>query len=243
VLSVARPFATAAPTNAFELFDHRSWEMVSPIDKGGGAVQAPGAISGGGVFQTTAGDGSITFSSPDSFGAGAQGVPSGSQCLPGRTEGSWVSTNGTTPLLSGGYGSQPNGVPYQLFSKSLGFAVLPNGERCQGNAAGECPVANPPLPGTGVPAGYRHYRRNSAASFESVLTAADLSRTSFGPSQFELTLVAATPDLAHLVVSSWATLTADATETPAPGGCDPGAQNLCEWSGGTLSLINPSPAK
>jgi len=243
-LSPARPFATAAPTNAFELLDHRGWEMVSPIDKGGGAVQAPGAISGGGVFQAAGGGGWITYSSADSFGAGAQGAPSGSQYLAGRTEGGWVSTNVTTPLLSGSFGSQPDGVPYQLFSESLELAVLSNGERCRGSAGGECPVANPPLPGTGAPAGYRdYYRRNAAGSFESVLTAGDLPHTSLGPSQIELTLVAATPDLAHLVVSSCAALTADATETPAAGGCDPAAQNLYEWSGGALSLINLLPGE
>src|ERR1700759_5403453 len=37
--SVARPFGTQPATNAFELLDHRGWEMVSPPDKAGGAIQ------------------------------------------------------------------------------------------------------------------------------------------------------------------------------------------------------------
>lgn len=242
VVSVVRPFATAPPTNAFELLDHRGWEMVSPIEKDGGAVQPPGTISGGGVFQAAAGGGAFTFSSADSFGEGAQGTPSGSQYLADRSGSGWMTANVTTPLLSGSYGSEPDGVPFQLFSGQLAYGLLSNGERCRGVAGGECPVANPPLPGSGAPAGYRdYYRRTASGAFESVLTAADISFTALGPSQFELKLVAATPDLAHVVLSSCAALTADATEVAAPGGCDPAEQNLYEWSGGALSLINLLP--
>ena len=243
VFSVTRPFATQPPTNAFALLDHRGWEMVSPIDKNGGAISAPGTVSGGGVFQAAAGAGAFTYSSVDSFGAGAQSAPSGSQYVATRGGSGWANANISTPMLSGSYGSDPDGPPYQLFSGSLGFGLLSNGERCRGEAGGECPVANPALPGSGAPAGYRdYYRRTGAGGFESLLEAADLSHTSLGPQQFELRLVAATPDLAHVVVSSCAALTANATEVTAPGGCDPAAQNLYEWSGGGLSLVNLLPA-
>jgi hypothetical protein len=244
VFSVTRPFATAAPTNVFELLDHRGWEMVSPIDKGGGAVQPPGQVSGGGVFQAATAGASFTYSSADSFGEGAQGAPSGSQYVATRTGAGWSTTNITTPLLSGSYGSEPDGVPYQLFSGDLGSALLSGGERCRGVAGGECRVANPPLPGSGAPAGYRdYYRRGAGGTFESVLTAADLSHTPLGPTQFELRLVAATPDLAHVVLSSCAALTAEATEVTAPEGCDSADQNLYEWSGGALTSINLLPGE
>jgi hypothetical protein len=242
--SVARPFTTEASTNVFELLDHRRWEMVSPIEKSGGAIQPPGAISGGGIFQAAARGGSVTFSSTDPFGEGAQGAPSGSQYLAARTGVGWVSANITTPLLSGSYGSEPDGVPYQLFSEDLGFGLLSNGERCRGIAGGECPVANPPLPGSGAPPGYRdYYRRTSSGGFESILTGSDLVHTSLGPEGFELRLVATTSDLSHLVLSTCAALTGDAVEVSAPGGCDPAAQNLYEWSGGSLSLINLLPGE
>jgi hypothetical protein len=242
--SVSRPFATEAPTNVSEPLDHRGWEMVSPIGKGGGAVQPPGAISGGGVFQAAAGGGSFTFSSADSFGEGGQGAPAGSQYLATRTGAGWTTSNITTPLLSGSYGSEPDGVPYQLFSGDLGLGLLSSGERCRGVAGGECPVANPPPPGSGAPAGFRdYYRRTASGGFESILTAADLEHTTLSPEQFELRLVAATPDLAHVVLSSCAALTADATEVAAPGGCDPVDQNLYEWSGGALSAINLLPGE
>jgi hypothetical protein len=242
--SVARPFATGPPTNAFALLDRRGWEMVSPIEKAGGAVQPPGAIAGGGVFQAAAGGGAMTFSSADSFGVGAGGAPTGSQYVATRTGGGWVTSNITTPLLSGSYGSDPDGVPYQLFSGDLGFGLLSNGERCRGQVGGECPVANPALPGTAAPGGYRnYYRRTASGAFESVLSPADLAHSGLSASQFEIRLVAATPDLAHLVLSSCAALTDDAIEDPAPGGCDPNEQNLYEWSGGGLSLINVLPGE
>jgi hypothetical protein len=76
-----------------------------------------------------------------------------------------------------------------------------------------------------------------------VLTAGDLSHTSLGAAQFELGLAGATPDLAHVVVSSCAALTAVATEVAAPGGCDPAARNLYEWSGAGLSSVNLLPGQ
>ena len=178
--SPVRPFATEEPTNVFVPLEHRGWEMVSPIEKGGGAVQPPGSIFGGGVFQAAAEGGSFTYSSADSFGEGAQGSPAASQYIATSTAGGWATANITTPLLAGSYGSEPDGVPYQQFSGDLGYGLLSNGERCRGVAGGECPVANPPLPGSGAPPGYRdYYRRIPSGGLESLLTAAELeTRTS-----------------------------------------------------------------
>ncbi len=236
-----RRFGTEEPTNVVRVLDGRGWEMVSPVDKNGGAVQGPGEIFGGGVFRAAAGGGSLTYSSADSFGAGAQGAPAGSQYLATRGGAGWASENITTPLLSGSYGDNPEGVPYQLFSSDLSRALLSNGERCRGMAGGECPVANPPLPGSGAPSGYRDYYRRDGGGFESLLSASDLAQSALEAEQFELRLVAATADLAHVFLSSCAALTADATEVAAAGGCDPTAQNLYEWSGAGLTLINLLP--
>jgi hypothetical protein len=244
VCSTPRPFGTQPPTNAFDLLDRRGWEMVSPVDKAGGAIQPPGTVSGGGVFQASAHGGSFTFSSADSFGVGAQGAPSGSQYVATRGVGGWTTANITTPLLSGSYGSEPDGVPYQVFSEELAFGLLSNGERCRGQVGAECPVANPPLPGSGAPAGYRdYYLRTASGSYESLLTAGDLANTALAASQVELHLVAATPELTHVAISSCAALTADATEVPAPGGCNSADQNLYEWTDGALSLINLLPGE
>jgi hypothetical protein len=244
ITSIVRPFDTTPPTNVFELLDNRGWEMISPLDKAGGAVQPPGTIAGGGVFQAAAAGGALTYSSADSFGEGAQGAPAGSQYLAARETGGWTNLNITAPLLSGSYGDEPDGVPYELFSPGLATGLLSNGERCRGKAGGECPVANPPLPGSGAPAGFRdYYLRTPLGTFVSLLTAADLTHSSLGPEQFELRLVGAAPDLAHVLLSSCAALTADAVEVSAPGGCDQAEQNLYEWSAGTLTLINLLPGE
>jgi hypothetical protein len=236
-----RSLGTEAPSNAFALLDNRGWEMVSPVDKNGGAIQAPEAIFGGGVFQAAANGQSLAYSSADSFGAGAQGAPAGSQYIATRNGGGWQTQNITTPLLAGSYGQSPDGVPYQLFSGDLSNGLLSNGQRCRGKV-GECPVINPPLPGSGAVAGYRdYYLRSGDGSFKSLLSSADLAHTSLGPEQLEVDFVGASADLTHVVLSICAALSANAIEVAAPGGC--AGQNLYESGEGSLRAINLLPGE
>jgi hypothetical protein len=236
-----RSLGTEEPTNAFALLDNRGWEMVSPIDKNGGAIQPPEAIFGGGVFQASSNGNSLTYSSADSFGS-PQGAPSGSQYIATRESSGWSTQNITTPLLSGSYGEEPDGVPYQLFSGDLSRGLLSNGQRCRGEI-GECPVANPPLPGSGAVAGYRDYYLRAGGGFASLITSAELTHTSLGPEQLEVDFAGASPGLTHVLLSSCAALSANATEVPAPGGCDQASQNLYEWSGSGLTLLNLLPGE
>ncbi len=113
-------FATQEPGAAFALPDTRGWELVSPPEKNGGAIQAPGQIHGGGVIQAApSGAGKITYSSASSFGGyEAKGAPPASQYISSRTGSGWATQNITAPTVSGAYGSEPNGVPYQLFSQT-----------------------------------------------------------------------------------------------------------------------------
>ena len=140
--------ATEETGAVFSLPDRRGWEMVSPLDKNGGAVQGPGQNFGGGVLQAAAQGGAIAYSAATSFGS-SQGAPPASQYLARRGQSGWSSENITAPALSGSYGDQPNGVPYQLFSADLSRGLLLNGLRCRGEGT-DCPVANPPLPGSGA---------------------------------------------------------------------------------------------
>lgn len=239
-----RGFGTEETTNAVRVLDRRGWEMVSPVDKNGGAIQGFGENFGGGVLQASADGSALTYSSADSFAGAPEGAPAASQYLARRELGGWTSENITTPLLSGSYGDSPNGAPYQLFSPDLGRGLLSNGERCRGSN-GECPVLNPPLPGTGAPTGYRNYylRDNLSGDFQSLLDGSAVGETALGPEQFELWFAGASPDLTHVVLSSCAALTADAVEVAAADGCDPEAQNLYEWSGGGLTLVNLRPGE
>jgi hypothetical protein len=234
-------FATQAATNVVVPIDHRGWEMVSPVDKAGGAVSLPEALFGGGVFQAAANGESVTYSAASSFGAPA-GAAVGGQYLSGRTAAGWLTQNISAPALSGSYGSPPDGVPYRLFAAELSSGLLLNGERCRGEA-GECPVANQPLPGSGAPPGYQNYylRNDTTGAVQPLLSQSDLSFTSLTASQLELNFAGSTPELGHAVLSSCAALAPGASEVAAAAGCDPASQNLYEWSGGSLTLLNVLP--
>jgi hypothetical protein len=128
--------ATEEPTNQFPPIDGRGWELVSPVDKAGGAVGAPEALFGGGDFQAAADGESFTFSSTSSFGETA-GAPPVSQYVSSRGGSGWSTRNVSTPLESGGYGDHPDGAPYRFFSEDLGRALLLDPRRCE--AGEECP--------------------------------------------------------------------------------------------------------
>ncbi|HEX5762185.1 MAG TPA: hypothetical protein VFY04_03580 [Solirubrobacterales bacterium] len=223
--------------------DDRGWEMVSPVDKNGGEVAAPGTIAGGGVLQGAAAGGAVTYGSSASFGPDAQGAAIASQYLATRTAAGWVSANITAPLYSSSYASDGEGTPYRIFSEDLARGLLLSGERCRGEGS-ECPVANPPLPGTDAPAGYQNYYLREGPTYTALLGAANAGFLALEPSDFELRLTGYSPDLRHPVLSSCAALTADATEAALGEGCDPAQQNLYRYAQGQgLTLVNILPAQ
>jgi hypothetical protein len=208
-----RWFATTESTPVFELPDARAWEMVSPVDKGGGEIQRPGEILGGGVFQAAAAGATITYGSLTSFAGGA-GSPGASQYLSQRSDPGWSTANITPSTLAGAYGEQPDGVPFQLFSGDLGRSLLVQASRC---AEEPCPRRLDLRDGAG----------------------ATIAST---PARPDLRFAGANSALTQIVVSTCAALTAEAIEVPAEGGCDPSAANLYRWAGGGLTLINLLPA-
>lgn len=225
------------------LLDCRAYELVSPVDKNGGEIDPPGTLWGGGVLQAAAGGDAVTYGSAASFGAGAQGAPGASQYISRRGAG-WATENVTVPVFSGSFSDAEEGVPYRLFSADLARALVLNGRHCRGEDAG-CPVANPPLAGSGAPAGYQNYylRENGAGTFAALLRSADLAGLGLDPATFSVSLAGAAPDLRHVVLSTCAALTADATEAPAGSGCDPAVPNLYLTAGTGLTLVNVLPGE
>lgn len=224
------------------LADGRGWEMVSPVDKNGGRVEAPGAIAGGGVLQAASQGGSVTYGSATSF-AGGSGAPPASQYIGRRNSGGWSTENITAPIFSGTYDTFDEGAPYQLFAGDLGRGILLNGDHCRGETDG-CAVANPPLAGTTAPAGYQnYYLRQSSGAYTALLRSADIAGLDLDPALFDLRLAGAAPDLEHAVLSTCTALTANATEVPEGEGCDPEAPNLYVSSGSGLSLVNLLPGE
>jgi hypothetical protein len=235
VSSAPNFFASEETAAIFHLLDDRGWELVSPIDKNGGAVQGPGANFGGDVLQAAAQGGAITYSSSSSFGADAQGAPAASQYLAARAEGGWSAQNATAPQRSGAEPAPGGGVPYRLFSADLSQALLFSGGDCLAPGVG-CANPSPPLAGSGALSGYQnYYLRNAGGGYQALITTADAPALTLPAEAFEVSLAGATPDLAHVVLSTCAKLTADATEEP---GCESGGPNLYEWSGGALRLLN-----
>jgi hypothetical protein len=240
-----RSLRTDEPSPLFTLPDNRGWELVSPIDKNGGEIQSFGGNRGGGVIQAAAQGSQITYTSASSF-ANAQGSPGPNQYVSTRGESAWATDNVTLPMLSGTYPEAPDsGVPYQLFSTDLGSALVSNGRRCRTSAVTQCPVENAPLPGSGAPAGYRnYYLRAGAGTFKALLSSTNLTSLALDSSHFELAFAGATPDLAHVILSSCAALTTDAIEIAGSDGeCDPAETNLYEWSGAGLTLVNLLPGQ
>jgi hypothetical protein len=236
-------FSTQGSELSFHLPDSRGWEMVSPVDKGGGAIAAPGTLFGGGDLQASPSGAAITYGSSTSFG-GAQGAPPVSQYLSRRTASGWQTQNVSAPLESAAYGDKPDGAPYRVFSEDLSAGLLFGGLPCRGGLAG-CAAPNPVLPGTGAPAGFMaYYLRNGAGAYSSLLDAGDLSHTAVGKEAFSVSLSGATEDLSHVVLSSCAALTANATEiSDGSGGCVAADQNLYEASGSTLVAISLLPGE
>jgi hypothetical protein len=236
-----RTLTTEQAGNVFSLPDSRAWELVSPVDKGGGAIAAPGSLFGGGTIQAASGGSAITYGSASSFGT-AQGSPSASQYVSGRNGAGWSTENISAPTRSGSYGDHPDGVPYRLFSPDLEAGLLFGGQLCRGVPG--CPAPAPPLPDSGAPSPYAtYYLRDAGGAYHSLLVPADLAHSAVSPAHFTVSLAAASSDLSTVVLSSCAALTANATEISAgPGECVDGERNLYRWSGGGLELVNLLPS-
>jgi hypothetical protein len=233
---------TRVESEGFHLLDNRGWELVSPIDKGGGTIAAPGALFGGGDIQAAFAAPALSYGSSAAFGDAA-GAPPSSQYVARRAESGWTTENVSTPLESGAYGDQPDGAPYRVFSNDLASALLFGGLACRGALEG-CPAPNPPLAESGAPAGYMaYYLRDTAhGALVSLLGAADVAHSATLPRALEIAFAGASPDLAHVVLSSCAALTANATEVPdGLGGCVSSMANLYEWSATGLKAINLLP--
>jgi len=161
----------------FSLPDGRAWEMVSPLQKGGGNIQGLAGISEGGVAEASADGSSVTYLSLASFDH-SHGAPVGSQYLSHRQSTEWSVENLAAPLESESYNLADRGTPYRAFSEDLALSVMQTGKE---------PLNTPPAPGLPPPGPNALYIRDNATAL-------------FQQLGEPLFFQAATPDLRHVIV-------------------------------------------
>jgi hypothetical protein len=229
-----RSFTTQGPSGP-PLPDGRGWEMVSPPDKGGILLEGIGGIAGGGADIQAAADGSgLAYVARGAINAQAQGnrSPSDTQLLARRGSAGWSTRDVTAP------NDVPHGVAnlflseYQLFSSDLSLAVLVP----QVGTTALSPQATERTP----------YLLQPDGSYLPLVTAANVppgtqfggEKTTFVGGGFigDVRFTAATPDAAHVVLTSRQAL----TEPVFPAGVG-GNVSLYEWSAGALTLLSQVP--
>jgi hypothetical protein len=226
VFGTQRSFITQGTSTSL-LPDDRGWELVSPAQKHGGALEA--IAEEGGLIQAAAnGDGIayFTLSPPDAEPAGNRGAAGVTQLLSARAAaGGWSTADLATPHQDPAGYSAGDPSEYKLFSTDLTLAALePEG------ATPLSPQAREPTP----------YLRGSGGEYTPLVTGANVpAGVNFGgietaPERFSggVTFITATPDMSHLLLRSPQPLTEDFPPTFQP------SQNVFEESDGQLRLIS-----
>ena len=248
---------TTVPTAVGVLADHRAWQMVSPPNKSGAAIEAIPAEEG--LIQASEDGSAFTYlvDAPIGEEPGGNRAPERTQILSTREPTAWSSQDIATPheTASGvvsGFRSE-----YQFFSPTLSLGIVdPFGQtpRSEPPLAPESPEKTiyvrddpPRLPDASEQLVYQEAEKNRAYLSPGYLPLVSKANvpvgTKFAPDPFkgeQLGFSAATPDLNHAILDSSAAGVALSAEPAGPKG------NLYEWSAGKppteqLQLVNVLP--
>jgi hypothetical protein len=220
---------TTQNSEAPGLPDGRQWEMVSPPDKRGVALES---ISGrGGTDIQASADGSaITYAAQAPIDVDPQGNRNiaVSQILSTRTATGWSSQEIATPHeeVTGTAGAIELSE-YRIFSPDLSAGLV--------EPEGDTPLS--PQATEKTP-----YRRESNGEYTPLVTAANVpAGTEFGQLEAngnetlgDVKFAGTSPDLSHVVLSSSPALTEGVAATE-------GKDNLFEWADGALRLVSVLP--
>lgn len=210
--------------------DGRAWELVSPPDKGGAAIE----LFHHEEFIQAASDGSaIAYYANQPIGENSKGYVLEAQILSMRVPGGWRTEDIDAPIrLPEGesavalYSKSPEGW---LFSPDLSSALFTGGDPSTFTPLS--PEATETTP---------YVRNDVSGSYLPLLTTADVTPgTKFAAQEHRI--LASTPDLSHVVLASGLALTPEAVDIPEETGPKP--YNLYEWSAGRLQLVNILPTK
>jgi DNA-binding beta-propeller fold protein YncE len=214
-------FTTQTEGENLVLPDGRAWEMVSPPDKNGAAIDA--MEPEGGLAQAAAGGGAFAWDASAPIGSEVAGnrIPEWSQIFSTRGANGWSSRD-----IAGAHETDVGVVPgdrleYMLFSSDLSLGLVePKGKQALSSQA----------------TGKTIYLRDDAGdTFLPLVTAANvLTGADFdghGEEGESPKFMGATSDLSHVVFSSQEALTENALTR----------SNLYEWAGGQLRLVSVLP--
>jgi hypothetical protein len=221
--------------------DGRAWELVSPPDKKGALIELPGLGRNGADIQAANAGNAISYvaSAPiGEDGEGRTGGFSGEQVFSARGPSGWRSQTLNPRLGPPSYEELgASGREFRVFSSDLSSAVVEPPETSSASA--------PLSPGATERTLY--LRDDATGSYLPLVTEANVPPgTKFGGSidgQTGMVFLGATPDLSHVVLGSPLVLTPEAfsgVSLCSGGLCRP-IENLYEWSGGRLQLVNILP--
>jgi hypothetical protein len=222
-------FATQS-TQPVGLADGRGWELVSPANKHGVALETI-AVEGSAI-QAAEGGGAFTYVARAPIGAGAAGSRSvvNTQLLSTRTSAGWETIDITTPhdAVAGVIVGKLS--EYQMFSTDLGLSVV--------EPSGATPLA-PAL--MGAHGERTPYRRETSGQYTPLVTASNTpAETKFAGEEILASAWAGgvefqsmTPDGGRILLSGHAALTEGLTSG--------GQESLYEWSAGQLTLVSILP--
>jgi hypothetical protein len=227
-------FTTQDDDEPVASIDGRAWEMITPIDKHGVALEA--IMHEGAVIQAAENGDAISYVAKAPITEDPQGNRSiaYSQVLSRRTNAGIWSTQDIATAHEQAAGLHPGFLSqYKLFSNDLSTGVVePEGSTPLGEGASE------PTP----------YRREENGQYTPLVTAANVpTGVKFGGEERGLGnfvggvhFVTATPSQSHILLRSPQALTAGFASNFKPNN---NLENLYEWSEGQLQLVSVLPNK
>ena len=216
--------------------DGRAWEQVSPVSKGGALIQPLGSFH---AIEAAADGSGIAYEASATIGENPVGKSDSSEVISTRGADGWSTRDISIPyeLPPAGAAAEGGENPtYDLFSADLSSSLV---EQAFVSVRPLSPEATERTP----------YLRDDLtcesqpqACYTPLVTSANVepSNVPFGGSDLSTAVhvVGGTPDLSHVILESPYALTKGAISKVEPGG---GSENLYEWSGGRLQLVNVLP--